>query len=219
MRRHYWLAVMLLGNTLVHAQTADKERIAMLAGVCQACHGENGVSTSPDLPSLAGQNEPYLFETLKTLKSEHSASVVMQGITRDIPEEDLRLLANYFAALPYVRNPQPADPARAKRGQEVYERLCQLCHLDSGRSTTYGEFPLLAGQTLNYMIKEVDLIINGKRDADIMKRGMLGLVSREQIEDAIHFFASQQVSPDQVKNTVVQPDKRSRRNRFKNAQQ
>ncbi len=124
-------------------------------------------------------------------------------------------LHRHFAAKPYVRKPQAVAGNTAARGREVYERLCQICHLDQGRATTYAEYPLLAGQSLPYMQKQMALILGQRRSVEVTKRGMLDLLSPQQIDDAMHFFASQQVSPDQVAGGLTTTEKRTRRRRFR----
>ena len=183
--------------------------------VCVGCHGAAGIASAEEIPSIAGQNEAYLYESLKNFKEGNRPSPQMRGIARELGDDEMRQLAHYFAHQPYVRSVQPADPARTARGKEVYVRLCQLCHLDDGKSTTYADYPLLAGQSLPYMLKEIKLILDKRRRVEIIKHEMLELVSRPQIEDAIHFFAGQRVAPDQVSNTATHPGKRTKHGRFR----
>lgn len=140
----------------------------------------------------------------------------MKGMTHQISIEDLRLLANFFARLPYVRNVQTIDQEKLARGRKVYNRVCNNCHVEEGRATVFPEYPLLAGQSLNYMLNELDHILSRKRTVDILKIGSLTTVARADMEDAIHFFASQQVSPEQVKNSVNEPAGASKRTRNRN---
>lgn len=114
----------------------------------------------------------------------------MRGITRDLGDDEMRELARHFAAQAYVRNPAVAEVARAERGREVHLRLCQICHLEEGRNTTYAEYPLLAGQSLPYLQNQMKLILDRRRSVDVTKLGMLNLLTRAQIDDAIVFFAS-----------------------------
>ena len=195
----------------VGAQEAD-----LPVGLCESCHGPNGASVTPGIPSLAGQNEPYLFESLKELRGERSSSPTMLGILAGRSDGELQRLARHFASRPYFRRTQEVDPARSGRGREAYLKLCQLCHHDEGRSTTYGEYPLLAGQDLGYLLRVMGLILDGKRRVYAIKRDLIALASREQIEDAIHFFASQKVTPDQVTTALNSSnEKRSRRSKIK----
>lgn len=198
------------------AQEAD--RLNQLLAVCASCHGPDGVALGEDIPSLGGQNEAYLHGTLTDFKEGKRPSAIMRGMTRDLDDADMRALARHFAAKPYVRKPQDIAPDRAASGGEVYQRLCQICHLDAGRSTTYAEYPLLAGQSLSYMQKQMKLILGQRRSVEVAKRNMLDLLSPQQIDDAMHFFASQRVTPEQVSGGLTTPDKRTRRRRFRTDQ-
>jgi len=184
--------------------------------VCFGCHGPAGVSASPAIPSLAGQNETYLLKRLIELKTQETPSQTMKTVTHEISDVDLKRLAKFFARQPYLRNAQPVDKEKLARGRDVYIRVCNTCHKEEGRATVYPEYPLLAGQSLNYMLNELDHILSRKRAVDVLKIGTLGGVPRDQIEDAIHFFASQEVSPEQVKNNVNELPNRSKRRRNTN---
>lgn len=137
----------------------------------------------------------------------------MKAMTHDISADNLKLLANFFARQPYIRNLQSIDAGKAARGRNIYGRVCNICHKEEGRATTYPDYPLLAGQSLNYMLNELDHILSRKRSVEVLKSGALAAVPRKDMEDAIHFFASQEVSPEQVKNNVNVPSRGSRRNR------
>ncbi len=206
-------ALLIIACTASRAE--DTARRDGLVTVCVGCHGAAGIASAEEIPSIAGQNEAYLYESLKNFKEGNRPSPQMRGIARELTDDEMRQLAHHFAHQPYVRSLQPADPARAARGKEVYVRLCQLCHLDDGKSTTYADYPLLAGQSLPYMLKEIKLILDKRRRVEIIKHEMLELVSRPQIEDAIHFFAGQRVTPDQVSNTATHPNKRTKHGRFR----
>lgn len=201
--------------TAVGAAAQSADRLNALLAVCAACHGRDGVALGEDIPSLGGQNEAYLQGTLTDFKEGKRPSATMRGITRDLDDRDIRALARHYASQPYVRKPQDVDPTRAAKGREVYQRLCQICHLDEGRATTYSEYPLLAGQSLAYMQKQMKLILDDRRSVEVVKRGMLDLLSRPQIDDAILFFAGQRVAPEQVASGVNASDKRTRRRRFR----
>lgn len=182
---------------------------------CAACHGADGVALTEDIPSLGGQNEAYLYEALKDFASGKRPSAIMRGIVRELGDADMRALARHFASQPYVRKRQAIAAETTARGQEVYQRLCQICHLEEGRNTTYAEYPLLAGQSLPYMRKQMGLILDKRRSVEVSKQGMLELLTRPQIDDALQFFAGQQVSPDQVAGGLTTTAKRTRRTRFR----
>ena len=93
--------------------------------------------------------------------------------------------------------------------------LAWVAGAETGGKNGVADYPLLAGQSLPYMLKEIKLVLDKRRRVELIKHDMLELASRPQIEDAIHFFAGQHVTPDQVSNSLTTPGKRTKRNRFR----
>ena len=189
------------------------ERFVALFASCAACHGVDGAGAMPGAPALGGQNEQYLLDVLRNLRGEQGHSAIMRGATSDLTDSDLQQLARYFASLPYVRIPQTIDPERSAQGAKVYERVCTVCHFSAGRSAIYENVPLLAGQSIIYMLSEVDHIMGNRRHVEATKMGMLGRVTREELEDALHYFASQQVAPNEVITSRIRSTGRNKRSR------
>ena len=72
------------------------------AGACIACHGIDGIATSPTFPNLAGQNAPYIVAQLKALKSgerKGAQSAIMAAQAANLSEQDMEDLAAYFSSL------------------------------------------------------------------------------------------------------------------------
>ncbi len=69
------------------------------AQACVACHGANGISISPTWPTLAGQHEDYLEYALNQYRDGTRVDAVMQAQAALIAEEDVAVLARYFARL------------------------------------------------------------------------------------------------------------------------
>jgi cytochrome c553 len=69
------------------------------AEACTACHGQNGVSVNPLWPTLAGQHEDYLMEALSSYRDGSRNDPLMSAQAVLIAQEDLALLAKYFAGL------------------------------------------------------------------------------------------------------------------------
>lgn len=209
------LAALALSCTGLRADANDV--LERMLPICMSCHGQNGVSTNTDIPALAGQHENYLFDSLKEYQSPAGSSDLMRSMIGPLGDNELRALANYFASQPYIRQRQEIDPDKVIRGREVYERLCQICHRNGGRASAYAEYPLLAGQNIGFMRNTVQNILSRNRSVDIMKREMLALVSPDKVDDAIHFFAAQEVTPSDVV-TAINQTARHKRRRFKQPQ-
>ena len=196
----------------VYAQTeSPQSALDRLLPACISCHGPNGVSTMNDIPALAGQHEDYLYDSLKEFRGQGGSSELMRSMLAALSDRELRTLANHFASQPYVRSKQTVNAEKVARGREVYQNLCVICHSDRGRSSAYPEYPLLAGQNLDYMRNTMLNILSRGRTVDIMKREMLALVSPEKVDDAIHFLAAQEVLPSEVRTHVRMAPRVTRR--------
>lgn len=74
---------------------------------CTACHGNNGVSVNALWPTLAGQHEDYLLHSLKSYRDGSRRDPVMGTQAALIAEEDLAVLAKYFASLEGLETTEP----------------------------------------------------------------------------------------------------------------
>lgn len=64
---------------------------------CQACHGPDGNSPTPNFPNLAGQYEDYLLHSLKGYKSGTRMNAIMAGMAAPLSEQDMKDLAAYYS--------------------------------------------------------------------------------------------------------------------------
>jgi cytochrome c553 len=69
------------------------------ASTCVACHGQNGISVSPNWPTLAGQYEDYLRHALNQYRDGTRKNAVMAQMAAPLTDEDVKLLASYYAGL------------------------------------------------------------------------------------------------------------------------
>lgn len=65
---------------------------------CKACHGEAGISVSPDFPKLAGQHADYLAVVLNHYKNGKRKNAIMQGQVANLSLRDMQDLAAYFSS-------------------------------------------------------------------------------------------------------------------------
>ena len=69
---------------------------------CQACHGADGNSPTPDYPKLGGQHPDYLAKALRDYKSGARKNPIMAGFAANLSKQDIENLAAYFASQPAV---------------------------------------------------------------------------------------------------------------------
>ncbi len=77
------------------------------AATCAACHGANGISINAAWPTLAGQHEDYLLNSLKQYRDGTRGDPVMTAQAALIAEEDLAKLAFYFSRLDGLETTKP----------------------------------------------------------------------------------------------------------------
>lgn len=72
-------------------------------GGCSACHGADANTPIMNTyPKLAGQNEAYLLQQLKDIKSgkrNNGMTAAMKGIMHMVNEEEMKALAKYLSGL------------------------------------------------------------------------------------------------------------------------
>ncbi len=80
------------------AAAPEISRGARLAATCVACHGTNGDTRGATLPRLAGQSQQALSASLHAFKTGARQSTIMTQIAKGYTDEQIELLAAYFAA-------------------------------------------------------------------------------------------------------------------------
>ena len=70
--------------------------------VCQACHGLDGNSPSPDYPKIGGQYPDYLSKALRDYKSGARKNPIMAGFAGTLSKQDIENLAEYYSSQPPV---------------------------------------------------------------------------------------------------------------------
>jgi cytochrome c553 len=144
--------------------------------VCVACHGEQGVSVSPEFPNLAGQSGAAIYKQLNDYRTGSRTNQLMTGIAKALDEATLADVAAYYAAQP-KRNPNPttlADaPAEIVRLVELGDPNrnippCAACHRPGSGGPI--ETPILAEQGQEYIALQLKMYASGERRNDVYGR-------------------------------------------------
>ena len=68
-------------------------------GVCAHCHGNNGISSSDQIPNLQGQKADYLKSALKAYQEGTRKAPIMNNMAANLSEQDIDNVAAYFSGL------------------------------------------------------------------------------------------------------------------------
>ena len=93
------LGAVLLAWPRTAVAVGDADAGAAKAALCAACHGQNGISSNPLWPSLAGQQEAYLAKQIKAFRDGERVDVSMQPFVANLTDQDVEDLAAHYAAL------------------------------------------------------------------------------------------------------------------------
>lgn len=125
-----------------------------LARSCNSCHGLNGVSVGPNMPSIGGLSETYLKNVMLQWKSGERYSATMGRHVKGYSDEELSKLATYFSRLPWVPMAQKADAKVLARGKAATDR-CETCHGATGGEPDDADTPRMNGQWAQYLELEL----------------------------------------------------------------
>jgi cytochrome c553 len=175
---------------LASALSANGDTLEGRLAPCLACHGPNGQSVIPEVPSLGGQPGFYLTIQLFMFREKLRVVEPMNQVMQGFNDGDLRDMAAYLAKLP---PPEPAggsiDAARMARARAVIEQhRCNFCH--QGNYSGEQNVRRLAGQREDYLVKALrEYKNNTRRGYDASMADVLYLISDEEILDLAYFLA------------------------------
>jgi cytochrome c553 len=169
------------------------ERIAV--GTCATCHGWRGYSTVPKFPVLAGQHANYLLAQMQAFKAQTRADPdalgYMWGMAAPLDDTVMAALADYYSRQA-PRGGTRGDTALIGRGMQLYQQgdsaagipPCAACHGAAGEGTDM--FPRLAGQHVEYLLKQLRSFQSNLRNVAIMHGVAQGLRSSDMLAVATY---------------------------------
>ena len=172
------------------ARAADVAAIKDKLELCAACHGQNGISQTENIPSLAGQPDQYVQWQLVFFRAGSRKNEQMQPVAEQITNEDVRNLGAYFAALTPPKAPDKDDnPDLSKKGAEAaVGRRCASCHTDSYAGTK--AVARLAGQREEYLLKALHDYKQSKRvGTQAVMSDVAYPLSEEEMTALAHYLA------------------------------
>ncbi|NQW66643.1 MAG: cytochrome c4 [Burkholderiales bacterium] len=165
------------------------DEIPAKAATCLACHGVNGNSTMPGVPSLAAQNARYIYLQLRDYQEGRRDNPMMSPMAAGLTRPEMQELANYFSQQKLSSKGFKADPDKVKKGiAKADETLCAMCHL--GEFKGQNEIPKVAGQNFDYVVSMLKAFKAKTRTNDAGNMtSVASTLSDEDIENLGHYIA------------------------------
>lgn len=183
-----------LGNRLKASDASDE-----LAHSCLGCHGDNGNSTHPAIPSLAGQNAAYLIKAMQKYRDKKRQNKMMANVAQGLSDKGIRRNAIYFATRTPVAMAATMPNENSKQsGTAKFDPLgdgkklaasCNGCHGDKGNTNRPGT-PRLAGLPEAYLQTAITHYRNGSRKHEMMQM-LTRYLSDTDIEKIALYYATQ----------------------------
>ena len=196
--------VLMLFGLIVSAASAQAQQVpakpdiakgqTIAKQVCFACHGEDGNSTSPANPKIAGQIFEYHQKQLTNFKANSERkSAVMFAMAANLSEADMQNVAAYYSGQKSKggvgKSKETLAPGRDMyRGGNAAKGLaaCAACHGLNGGGIP-AQYPRLAGQFSEYTEIQLKAFRTGERANDANK--MMRIIAAKMSDDEIHAVA------------------------------
>lgn len=156
---------------------------------CAACHGKGGSTTNAAIPNIGGYSAAYITAELKMYKKKDRPCLVMCEAVKDLSNADIKQIAEYFAEQKFVRTEQKFDPILAKKGKEIHERSCAMCHTEGG-TVAADDVGILGGQKMAYLAEQLKFFSEGKRPLPKMMKPKLEQLDQAGIDALINYYDS-----------------------------
>lgn len=190
--RNKWsgVALALCAMAFSAAAYAVPPTAEILSYACAGCHGTQGGSAGPSMPSLGGQNKVFFIDAMKKFKSGERNGTVMNRLAKGYSDEQIVAMADFFANQKRVAQTAPVDAAQVAAGKAVYDSACKRCHLENGKEFEE-DTPVVAGQWLKYLQIQTAEFRDGKRKMSDKKAEKVKGLSAADWDAMAHYYASQ----------------------------
>ncbi len=202
---------LLLMGALLHGNAiADQGEASMITNTCVACHGDDGQSVGPAIPSLASMSPNYLMGAMLAYKYDDEDkleeviagdadfedveafprySTIMGRIAKGYTEDEIKLISGYFSKQTIYLPAQEVDAASAAAGKKLHEQYCEKCHEDEGKYAE-DDTGVLAGQWKPYFIYSMRDFANGDRAMPKKMKNKLNEMTESVGQDGIEQLAN-----------------------------
>jgi cytochrome c553 len=163
---------------------ANPQHGKAISYTCLGCHGIDGYKNAyPNysVPELEGQYPQYLADALHGYRDGDRAHLTMHSQASTLSDQDILDIAAYFAGKPLTATGKPTGsvPQAAT--------LCVSCHGVDGVGIV-PNYPTLAGQHEDYLVRALEEYKKGGRKNPIMK-GFAANLKDEDIDAIAHYFS------------------------------
>ncbi len=176
------LGCLLFAISQAIAYEYDPENGEEINEVCAGCHGEYAQGGKEgEYPRLAGMPVVFIAKQLYLFRQRKRPNLAMVEYVddRQMPDSDIEDVARYIGAIQLETRLAPVDetapgfdayarllaakklmqipiaPGDSAQGEKLYKKECASCHGKSGSGDAEDGVPMLAGQYISYLWRQV----------------------------------------------------------------
>lgn len=162
-------------------QAGSRGEPFMLSNGCINCHGFEGQRTPGVIPSLAGQSESYLYQTLSAYRDGTLKGTIMNRVMEGYDDQTLRQFAEYYSRLP-KESMGAAVPQAQEQGKRLYAQRCSSCHEQQA------DTPYVKGQNAQYMQGVLTDMATGQRTMPEEMASAIRALNKEQLQQILDYL-------------------------------
>ena len=122
--------------------------------LCAACHGDNGNSTNPAVPSIAGQPAQFISTSLYMFREGNRKDDQMTPMAKPLKNAEMNELAAYFSKQKAAAPKHKSKPENAAAGPGLAKKFnCSQCH--GPQLLGQQHIPRIAGQQYEYLLAQL----------------------------------------------------------------
>lgn len=187
--KHFSFALLLIASAAFGAAPED-------IAVCAACHGEDGEGVGYDyVPIIAGTPAAHLEEALFAYQDGARRCVgvpVMCEAIAPLSEDQIVVLAEYYAAMPRISSGEAFDRKLAAVGKLLHDDLCAQCHVLPNDDDVENALGIpLNGQRAAYLRMALGAYMTGDRETLVpIMADKLRELDQGKIDALVNYYAS-----------------------------
>lgn len=158
------LAISCSSLLLAETKTAEGDAAKGQAEVktkCASCHAEDGNSTNPLWPKLAGQHASYIEKQLQDFQSKKRNDPMMSPMASLLDAQGTKDVAAYLST--QKTSAGAAVKEKVAAGKLIYKggkltegvTACAACHGPTGMGNPASNYPKVSGQHSQYVVKQL----------------------------------------------------------------
>ena len=189
---NHWVRLVAVTMTLALASTVqaagDVKHGREIGYTCLGCHGianYKNVYPTYSVPKLVGQHPEYIVAALKGYRGKQRSHGTMYAQASSLSDQDMEDVAAYLASTALGSEAPAAGTAPGK-----VTELCSACHGANGVGII-GDYPTLAGQHADYLVRALIEYQQGDRKNPIMG-SFAAQLSAADIKAIANYYSGQQ---------------------------